>query len=97
MNYTGSLHNHTQMSNFRLRDCIIKEEDLINRAIELGHSVVAITDHETITSAVKISKIKDKLKDLITHSLTKTLWGMYVWYDDRKSDIDSFVEDPFNR
>ncbi len=62
MNYTGSLHNHTQMSNFRLRDCIIKEEDLINRAIELGHSVVAITDHETIASAVKVSKIKDKIK-----------------------------------
>lgn len=65
MNYTGSLHNHTQMSNFRLRDCIIKEEDLINRAIELGHSVVAITDHETIASAVKISKIKDNVKDKI--------------------------------
>lgn len=65
MNYTGSLHNHTQMSNFRLRDCIIKEEDLINRAIELGHSVVAITDHETIASAVKVSKIKDKIKDKI--------------------------------
>ena len=27
-NYPGSLHNHTQYSNLRLRDCIIKEKDL---------------------------------------------------------------------
>ena len=26
--YPGSLHNHTQYSNLRLRDCIIKEKDL---------------------------------------------------------------------
>ena len=63
MKYPGSLHNHTQMSNFRLRDCIIKEEDLINRAIELEHSVLAITDHETIASAVRIEKIYKKIKE----------------------------------
>lgn len=62
MLYPGSLHNHTQMSNFRIRDCIIKEEDLINRAIELNHSIVAITDHETIASAVRVEKIYNKLK-----------------------------------
>lgn len=63
MNYPGSLHNHTQMSNFRLRDCIIKEDDLINRAVELGHSVLAITDHETIASAVRVEKIYNKIKE----------------------------------
>ena len=57
MLYPGSLHNHTQMSNLRLLDCIIHEEDLIYRAAELGHSVVAITDHETIASAVRVEKI----------------------------------------
>ena len=61
MYYPGSLHNHTQMSNFRGRDCIIKEKDLINRAIELNHSVVAITDHESISSAVNIEKLADSL------------------------------------
>ena len=61
--YPGSLHNHTEMSNFRLRDCIIKEQDLIDRAIELGHSVLAITDHETIASAVRIEKIYNKIKE----------------------------------
>lgn len=63
MNYPGSLHNHTQMSNFRLRDCIIKEKDLIDRAIELNHSVLAITDHETIASAVRIEKLYKKIKE----------------------------------
>ncbi len=63
MEYPGSLHNHIQMSNFRLRDCIIKEEDLINRAIELNHSVVAFTDHETIASAVRVEKLYKKVKE----------------------------------
>lgn len=63
MLYPGSLHNHTQMSNLRLLDCIIHEEDLIYRAAELGHSVVAITDHETIASAVRVEKIYKKIKE----------------------------------
>ena len=66
MYYPGSLHNHTHMSNFRIRDCIVKEEDLINYAIDLGHSVIAITDHETIASAVRVEKIKKKVSDKIT-------------------------------
>lgn len=60
--YPGSLHNHTDMSNFRIRDSIVKIEDLVERAIELNHSVLAITDHETIASAVRIEKIKKDLK-----------------------------------
>ena len=61
-NYPGSLHNHTQYSNLRLRDCIIKEDDLIKYAIELGHEVVAITDHEAVCNAVKVEKIYKKVK-----------------------------------
>ena len=61
-NYPGSLHNHTQYSNLRLRDCIIKEDDLIKYAVELGHEVVAITDHEAVCNAVKVEKIYKKIK-----------------------------------
>ena len=61
--YPGSLHKHTQYSNLRLRDCIIKENELIDRAIELGHSCVAFTDHETVASAVKIEKYYQKIKE----------------------------------
>ena len=61
-NFPGSLHNHTQYSNLRLRDCIIKEDDLIQYAVELGHEVVAITDHEAVCNAVKVEKIYRKIK-----------------------------------
>lgn len=62
MVYPGSLHNHTEYSNIRLRDCIIKHEDLIDYAIELGHEVVAITDHECISNAIKVEKYYKKIK-----------------------------------
>lgn len=63
LNYIGSLHNHTQYSNLRLRDCIIKENDLIDYAIKLGHEVVAITDHEAISSHIKVQKYYKKIKE----------------------------------
>ena len=43
-------HNHTDRSNFRLRDSINKVDELINYAHQLGHSGIAITDHETISA-----------------------------------------------
>ena len=54
--YPGSIHSHTEYSNLRLRDCIIKVEDALNYAEELGHKVIAFTDHETVSSWVKIEK-----------------------------------------
>ena len=59
--FPGSLHNHTDYSNLRLRDCINKVSDLIDYAIELGHSGIAITDHETISSHIKIEKYAKKI------------------------------------
>lgn len=63
LSYPGSLHNHLDWSNERLRDCIIKTEDLIDYAIELGHQVVAITDHETVSGAVRAEKYYRKVKE----------------------------------
>lgn len=60
--FPGSIHNHTDFSNLRLRDCIIKTEDLIDTAISLGHSVVAITDHEAVSNAIKAQKHYQKRK-----------------------------------
>ena len=60
--YYGGLHNHTQFSNLRLRDCIIKENELIDYAIKLGHKLVAITDHESISNAIKVEEYYDKIK-----------------------------------
>lgn len=61
--YPGSLHNHTQYSNARLRDCIIKENELLSYAVELGHEVVAITDHDSVMNAIKIEKAYKKIKE----------------------------------
>ena len=63
LQFPGSLHNHTDFSNLRLRDCIIKTEELIDYAIELGHEVVAITDHESVSNAIKVEKYYNKVKE----------------------------------
>lgn len=63
VNYPGSLHNHTDWSNLRLRDSINKLDDIINYAIELGHSCIGITEHETIANAIAVEKVWDKIKD----------------------------------
>ena len=62
LKYPGSLHGHTDFSNFRLRDSINTVESLIDHAIELGHEVVAITEHDTIASAVRAEKYYNKIK-----------------------------------
>ena len=60
--FPGSLHNHTDFSNFRLRDSINTVESLIDYAIELGHDVVAITEHDTIASHIRAEKYYNKIK-----------------------------------
>ena len=50
-------------SNLRLRDCIIRENELIDYALELGHEVVGITDHESISCHIKAEKIYKKIKE----------------------------------
>ena len=51
--YPGSLHNHTQYSNARLRDCIIKEEDLINELNKLGKEAIHISEHDEVVKYLK--------------------------------------------
>jgi DNA polymerase-3 subunit alpha len=50
------------MSNLRLRDCINTYKDLIDYAIELGHEVIAITEHETVANAIKVEEYYKKIK-----------------------------------
>ena len=53
-----SVHNHTEMSNFRLIDCINKLDDLVNYGKEIGLAGLAVTDHETIAQSVRICKLQ---------------------------------------
>ena len=75
--YPGSLHNHTEYSNLRLRDAIVRPKELIDYAIELGHSVVAFTEHETISNAIKIEKYYKKIKK--DHPDFKVLLGNEIY------------------
>lgn len=56
-------HNHTMYSNLRLLDCIIKPKDLINRAIELGLSGIAITDHEALSAHMEVNMYMKKIRE----------------------------------
>ena len=58
-----SPHNHTHYSNLRLLDSINRPEDLIDKAIEMGLSGIAITDHECLSGAVKINQYAQKIKE----------------------------------
>lgn len=57
------MHNHTDYSNIRLLDCILKVPHLIDRAIEMGLPGVAITDHESLGGHIKALKHLSQLKD----------------------------------
>lgn len=63
--YPGSLHNHSDFSNLRLRDGISRFTELIDQAIKLKHDVIAITEHECLSNAIKIEKYAEKVKDKI--------------------------------
>ncbi len=57
------LHNHTDRgSNLRMLDCTTKTKSLIDRALELGASGVAITDHESLSSHVEAIKYINELR-----------------------------------
>lgn len=59
-----SNHNHTEDSNFRLKDCIIRAEDIVNRAVELGYKGVSVTEHESVSSHIRIMQRFQELKHL---------------------------------
>lgn len=77
MTYPGSLHNHTEYSNLRLRDSINRHEELIDYAIELGHEVIAITEHECVSNAIKVEEYYTKIKK--THPDFKVILGNEIY------------------
>lgn len=60
MGYFSS-HNHTHFSNFRLLDATNRPKDLFERAIELGLTGFAVTDHEALSAHFEIMQYRDKL------------------------------------
>ena len=62
-------HSHTVFSNIRLIDSINQPEELIDKAIELGLSGIAITDHECLSAHIRaekhMKKIHEKYPDFV--------------------------------
>ena len=75
--YPGSVHNHSEYSNLRLRDSINRTSDMIDYAIELGHEVIAITEHESISNAIKVEKYYNKIKK--DHPNFKVILGNEIY------------------
>ena len=67
-------HSHTVYSNIRLIDSINQPEELIDKAIELGLSGIAITDHECLSAHVRAEKymktIQEKYPDFVDRGYT---------------------------
>ena len=77
-----NLHNHTEFSNASCAfpDVMIKVEDAIDRAIELGYSGLALTDHESLQSYVRAEQYLDKLiKDNEEVSSFKLIRGNEIY------------------
>ena len=49
-----ALHNHTMFSNFRIIDAIASPKELLTTASKLGYNGLAITEHESLSSAVQM-------------------------------------------
>ena len=69
--------NILRRTNLRLRECIIKENELIDYALKLGHEVVAITDHESVSNSVKVEKYYNKIKK--DHPNFKVILGNEIY------------------
>lgn len=55
-------HAHTMYSNIRLLDCINRPKSLIDKAIEMGLSGIAITDHECLSAHMEVNQYAKKLQ-----------------------------------
>lgn len=85
LTYFG-IHNHTDRSNFRLKDCINKISDLIDYAVKIGLSGIAITDHEVLSSHVEaIQYVKEQKENgKIPEDFTLAL-GNEIYLVDRET------------
>lgn len=78
-----SLHNHSEYTQLRqLLDSTIKIPDLLNRAIELGFSGCALTDHGLISGHVAMLEAYDKIKE--EHPDFKIIFGNEIYLYDEK-------------
>ena len=71
------VHSHSEFSNIRLLDCINKIPALIDRAIEIGLSGIALTDHECLSGAPQANFYAQEI--LKTHPDFKVALGNEIY------------------
>ena len=81
MNFVG-IHNHTEYSNTKLRDCIIRIKDLVNKGIEYGYQGIAITDHEVLSGHIEALKVRDSIQE--TNPDFKIMLGNEIYLIDQE-------------
>lgn len=74
----SSLHNHTEYSNLKIIDSINKPEELIDYAVELGLTGVAITEHDSISSHIQALDYYNKLDENVRRR-TKLILGNEIY------------------
>lgn len=87
MLYAG-WHNHTDKSNHENRDSIIRVEELIDIALELGHTGVGLTDHVVLSNHIKAINYLEKLKKKMNEKLEKSPYN--VLFLEQKNRLDNF-------
>ena len=73
----ASLHNHSQFSNLKLRDCINRIPDMVKRAIDYGFNAIAITDHEILSGHIEALEVGDTI--LEKHPEFKIILGNEIY------------------
>ena len=71
------VHSHSEFSNIRLLDCINKIPALIDRAVEIGLSGIALTDHECLSGAPQANFYAQEI--LKTHPDFKVAIGNEIY------------------
>ena len=77
-----NIHNHTYYSNIRLLDCINRPKALIDKAIELGLSGIAITDHEALSAHMEVNQYAKEIKE--KHPNFKIALGNEIYLVDKR-------------
>ena len=91
LKYPGGLHNHTEFSNLRLRDAITRISEIIDYSISIGHEVVAFTEHESVSNAIKIEEYYDKIKK--DHPNFKVIRGNEIYLCRNGLNKDNFSKE----
>ena len=78
INTYSSLHTHSEFSNLKLIDSINKTEELIQYAIDIGLSGIAITDHDCVGGHVRAWNYYNNLSDDIKNNF-KLILGNEIY------------------